>query len=489
MKKFMALFLLLLPAVCYLNIALNELFSHLTYLFWLTILYNIKYNIQISHLTGDIMLLQFTFKNFRSFKDKNTLDMRATKVKELSYHIRNAGKEKVLPITAIYGANASGKSNVIEAISFMKLCVTSSVTFGLEIDDNALKLSNNNASKFLYNDNVRFSFMKNTDETNSLFEIVFILPNKKKYVYGFIIDKNGFKEEWLKQIKSNNTYKDIITRINYKTINYNYNNKQTKIKDIFKKSLTNTSLILTLGTMLNNKFLTTIYNWFSNMKIINFGKPLIDMIASQRIISEDLITGKLKNIFLGYLASFDNSVIDYSIEKQLNEDDDDPSYQIYTHHKMLDNNGTKKLSLQNESSGTQKMITLFLHFHEVIQNGYTIFIDELNAKLHPLLVRLILNMFSNPETNPNNAQLIFTTHDSWLMKKDILRRDEIWFTDKNEVGISELYSLVEFKDDNGKNIRNDENYEKNYLLGKYGAIPHLSLIKLFDKDYKENNDE
>ena len=485
----MALFLLLLPAVCYLNIALNELFSHLTYLFWLTILYNIKYNIQISHLTGDIMLLQFTFKNFRSFKDKNTLDMRATKVKELSYHIRNAGKEKVLPITAIYGANASGKSNVIEAISFMKLCVTSSVTFGLEIDDNALKLSNNNASKFLYNDNVRFSFMKNTDETNSLFEIVFILPNKKKYVYGFIIDKNGFKEEWLKQIKSNNTYKDIITRINYKTINYNYNNKQTKIKDIFKKSLTNTSLILTLGTMLNNKFLTTIYNWFSNMKIINFGKPLIDMIASQRIISEDLITGKLKNIFLGYLASFDNSVIDYSIEKQLNEDDDDPSYQIYTHHKMLDNNGTKKLSLQNESSGTQKMITLFLHFHEVIQNGYTIFIDELNAKLHPLLVRLILNMFSNPETNPNNAQLIFTTHDSWLMKKDILRRDEIWFTDKNEVGISELYSLVEFKDDNGKNIRNDENYEKNYLLGKYGAIPHLSLIKLFDKDYKENNDE
>ena len=485
----MALFLLLLPAVCYLNIALNELFSHLTYLFWLTILYNIKYNIQISHLTGDIMLLQFTFKNFRSFKDKNTLDMRATKVKELSYHIRNAGKEKVLPITAIYGANASGKSNVIEAISFMKLCVTSSVTFGLEIDDNALKLSNNNASKFLYNDNVRFSFMKNTDETNSLFEIVFILPNKKKYVYGFIIDKNGFKEEWLKQIKSNNTYKDIITRINYKTINYNYNNKQTKIKDIFKKSLTNTSLILTLGTMLNNKFLTTIYNWFSNMKIINFGKPLIDMIASQRIISEDLITGKLKNIFLGYLASFDNSVIDYSIEKQLNEDDDDPSYQIYTHHKMLDNNGTKKLSLQNESSGTQKMITLFLHFHEVIQNGYTIFIDELNTKLHPLLVRLILNMFSNPETNPNNAQLIFTTHDSWLMKKDILRRDEIWFTDKNEVGISELYSLVEFKDDNGKNIRNDENYEKNYLLGKYGAIPHLSLIKLFDKDYKENNDE
>lgn len=435
------------------------------------------------------MLLQFTFKNFRSFKDKNTLDMRATKVKELSYHIRNAGKEKVLPITAIYGANASGKSNVIGAISFMELCVTSSVTFNLNINNNPLKLPNNNILKFPYNDNIMFSFIKNTDETNSLFEAVFILPNKKKYVYGFIIDKNGFKEEWLKQIKSNNTYKDIITRTNYKTIDYNYNNKQTKIKEIFKKSLTNTSLILTLGQMLNDKFLTTIYNWFSNIIIIDFGEPLIDMITSQNIVSEDLITGKLKDIFLDYLASFDNSIIDYSIEKQLNEEDDDNAYKIYTHHKMLDNNGTKKISLQQESSGTQKMITLFMHFYEVIQNGYTIFFDELNAKLHPLLVRLILNMFSNPETNPNNAQLIFTTHDSWLMKKDILRRDEIWFTDKNEVGISELYSLVEFKDDNGKNIRNDENYEKNYLLGKYGAIPHLSLIKLFDKDYKENNDE
>ncbi len=152
---------------------------------------------------------------------------------------------------------------------------------------------------------------------------------------------------------------------------------------------------------------------------------------------------------------------------------------------MLNNNGIKKLSLQNESSGTQKMITLFMHFHRVIQGGYPIFIDELNAKLHPLLVRLLLNMFSNPETNPNNAQLIFTTHDSWLMKKDILRRDEIWFTDKNINGVSELYSLVEFKDNKGKNIRNDENYEKNYLLGKYGAIPNLSLINLLDKD--DNN--
>ncbi len=420
------------------------------------------------------MLLQFTFKNFRSFKDENILDMRAAKVTELSYHVRKAGKEKVLPITAVYGANASGKSNVIGALSFMVMCVTNSVMFSSE--------NNNTALKFPYTDNVRFSLINNNDETYSTFETTFILPNKKRYLYGFKIDKNGFKDEWLKLIKANNEYNDIIVRKNYKLINYK--TKKTKMEVNIKTSLSNTSLVLSLGAMLKDKFLMAVHNWFSNITIINFGEPLIDII-SQSIVSEDLISGKLKNIFLNYLASFDSSIIDYSIEKQLNEGDNGNAYRIYTHHKMLNNNGIKKLSLQNESSGTQKMITLFMHFHRVIQGGYPIFIDELNAKLHPLLVRLLLNMFSNPETNPNNAQLIFTTHDSWLMKKDILRRDEIWFTDKNINGVSELYSLVEFKDNKGKNIRNDENYEKNYLLGKYGAIPNLSLINLLDKD--DNN--
>lgn len=423
------------------------------------------------------MLLQFTFKNFRSFKDENTLDMRAAKVTELSYHVRKAGKEKVLPITAVYGANASGKTNVIGALSFMVMCVTKSVMFSSENN-------NNTALKFPYNDNVRFSLVNNNDETYSTFETTFILPNKKRYLYGFKIDKNGFKDEWLKLIKANNEYNDIIIRKNYKLIDYK--TKKTKMEENIKTSLSNTSLVLSLGAILKDKFLMAVHNWFSNITVIDFGEPLIDIIVSQSIVSQDLITGKLKNIFLNYLASFDNSIIDYYIEKQLNEDDDSPDYKIYTHHKMLNNDGIKKLSLQNESSGTQKMITLFMHFHRVIQGGYPIFIDELNAKLHPLLVRLILNMFANPETNPNNAQLIFTTHDSWLMKKDILRRDEIWFTDKNINGVSELYSLVEFKDDKGKNIRNDENYEKNYLLGKYGAIPNLSLINLLDKD--DNND-
>ena len=428
------------------------------------------------------MLLQFTFKNFRSFKDENILDMRAAKVKELAYHVRIINKEKVLPIAAVYGANASGKSNLINALQFIKVCVTSSVMFSLNMDNNALKLPNINTLKFPYSDNVRFSFINNTDETNSLFETIFILPNKKKYLYGFIIDKNGFKAEWLKLIQSNNMHKDIIIRNDDELITYE--TKQAKLKENIKKSLNNTTLVLTLGAMLNDDLLIDIRNWFNNIDIVDFGTPIIDTVIFKSIVSSELVTGKLKDILINYISSFDNSIIDYYIEKQNNEDNDKSSYKIFTLHKMLDSDGTKKLSLQQESSGTQKMIALFLHFYETLKQGGILIVDELNAKLHPLLMRAIINLFADPETNPNNAQLIFTTHDVWLMDSEILRRDEIWFTEKNNEGISELYSFVDIKGHDGKTMRKDLNFMKNYMLGKFGGVPKL---KQFQIEVGKNN--
>ncbi len=423
------------------------------------------------------MLLQFTFKNFRSFKDENTLDMHAAKVTELSYHVRKAGKEKVLPITAIYGANASGKTNVIGALSFMVMCVTKSVMFSSENN-------NNTALKFPYNDNVRFSLVNNNnnDEAYSTFETTFILPNKKRYLYGFKIDKKGFKEEWLKLIKANNKYNDIIVRKNYKLINYK--TKKAKMEENIKTSLSNTSLVLSLGAMLKDKLLIDIRNWFHNIDIVDFGTPIIDTVISKSIVSDELITGKLKNIFLDYLASFDNSITDYSIEKQTNEENEKTSYKIYAHHKIIDSDDIKRISLSSESSGTQKMITLFLHFYHTLKKGGILIVDELNAKLHPLLMRAIINLFADIDTNPNNAQLIFTTHDVWLMDSEILRRDEIWFTEKNSDGVSELYSFVDLKGQDGKTMRKDLNFMKNYMLGKFGGVPNL---KQFQIEVGENN--
>ena len=124
------------------------------------------------------------------------------------------------------------------------------------------------------------------------------------------------------------------------------------------------------------------------------------------------------------------------------------------------------------------MFALYPLLHNVLTQGSVLFVDELNSRLHPLLLRNILVTFINPETNPNHAQLVFTTHDAWILNANVLRRDEIWFTEKSDIGISTLYSLADFVDDDGTKIRKDENLEKNYLLGKYGAIPSLKLLDL-----------
>ena len=125
------------------------------------------------------------------------------------------------------------------------------------------------------------------------------------------------------------------------------------------------------------------------------------------------------------------------------------------------------------------MFALYPVLQDTLENGGTLFIDELNARLHPLLVRSIIITFLNPEINKNNAQLVFTTHDSWQLSNNLLRRDEIWFTENDANGVSTLYSLADFVDEDGTKIRKDESYEKNYLLGKYGAIPTLKYFDMF----------
>ena len=151
-------------------------------------------------------------------------------------------------------------------------------------------------------------------------------------------------------------------------------------------------------------------------------------------------------------------------------------------HKKIDSDEIVEIPLGMESAGTLKMFALYPELQVVLQNGSVYFIDELNARLHPLLVRNFILIFLNPEVNVNHAQLIFTTHDTWQLSNQLLRRDEIWFTEKDTDGVSTLYSLADFINEDGTKIRKDESYEKNYLLGKYGAIPTLKTIDILKED-------
>ena len=163
-------------------------------------------------------------------------------------------------------------------------------------------------------------------------------------------------------------------------------------------------------------------------------------------------------------------------------DSKEDAYTINSLHKKIDSDEMAEIPLSLESAGTLKMFALYPELQDVLEKGSVFFVDELNARLHPLLVRNFILTFLNPEINKNHAQLVFTTHDTWQLSNQLLRRDEIWFVEKDMRGISTLYSLADFIDEDGSRIRKDESYEKNYLIGKYGAIPTLKSIDIFRED-------
>ena len=219
-------------------------------------------------------------------------------------------------------------------------------------------------------------------------------------------------------------------------------------------------------------------DWFLNINFANFGNPIENVFLST-LIPEGFVDDKsVQKKVVDYFAAFDPSIIDFNVKVIKNEDDIE-YVKIDAIHQVTGSKETVSIPMQDESDGTLKMFALYPALQSTINSGSVLFVDELSARLHPLLVRGFLIMFLNPETNPNHAQLVFTTHDSWQLSNNLLRRDEIWFTEKSPSGVSALYSLADFIDNEGAKIRKDESFEKNYLLGKYGAIPSLKYFDMF----------
>jgi len=420
------------------------------------------------------MLIQFRFKNFKSFRDETILDMSATKITEHTDRVINIGNEKLLPCAAIFGANASGKSNVVEAFRYMSCYIEESFAYGGEEDG---KKTQNKKLKFK-----PFLFDEISKNEDMLFEVYFTLPEDDKdktYNYGFTLNKNRVVEEWLNvKAKTAREYKKIFSR----------NEKGMDLSGLPKKSQDNIgvalekeALIVSLGAKLKIAKLKIIRDWFQDNEAINFGNVVENFFVSNMIPEGFDTDKKVRQDVIKYFATFDSSIIDFKVEKihiPDEKDDDGENFKVEAVHRTI-NGGTIAIPLEEESAGTLKMFAIYPDLQETLKKGSVLVIDELNSRLHPLLVRNLLITFLNPKTNPKHAQLIFTTHDAWQLSNDLLRRDEIWFTEKDQNGVSKLYSLADFMDDDGTKIRKDENYEKNYLLGKYGAIPTLKYIDIF----------
>lgn len=420
------------------------------------------------------MLIQFRFKNFKSFRDDTILDLSATKITEHSDRVISAGYEKMLPVAAIFGANASGKSNVIEAFRYMITYVLESFSYGDDPDDKKTKSRKWKYTPFLFDGVSR--------DAESSFEVYFMDNEEhgfKSYNYGFTLNQEGVIEEWLNsKAKTAREYKQVFYRNGDEL---DLSGLPSKSQELIRISLNREALIVSLGAKLKITKLKFIRDWFYNTNFANFGNPYENVFFSSLIPERFAEDKTVQSKVVAYFSSFDPSIVGFNVEVMKGENEDSQNVKIDAIHRMVDG-GMTSIPLQEESDGTLKMFALYPVLQDTLENGGVLFVDELNARLHPLLVRSFLLTFLNPEINQKHAQLVFTTHDSWQLSNNLLRRDEIWFAEKENSGVSTLYSLADFVDEDGIKIRKDESYEKNYLLGKYGAIPTLKNFDMFKEE-------
>lgn len=402
------------------------------------------------------MILEFSVKNFLSFKEKVTFSMIANSNKELNDNYVEIGGNKVLKSAAIYGANASGKSNLFKILTLVVLMLRSSNS----VDINA---------KFPL---IPFKLDKGSVNKPSEFEIKFIL-DETRYVYGFIADKDKIYDEYLYYYPNGRETK-IFDRTNINE--YSYTQKDEKIlREIEAKNAQN-KFFLATATNWNFDKTKAAYNFLTNgIGTCNNLEILKNMAYKMYETNPDY----LKDFAIDFLQKADFNIEDYQISQidvpgefltaipefiTKTLPDKPKAYQVLFKHKNSDN----YLSIDEESLGTQMIFAFIPFLADSLKNKKVLIIDELDKSLHPFLVQYIVEIFNDAEINKNGSQLIFNTHDTNLLDLNILRRDQIWFTEKNsETGESDLYSLSDFS------VRKQENVEKGYMLGRYGAVPFI----------------
>lgn len=423
------------------------------------------------------MLHQFTFKNFKSFKDKATLNLLASSIKAHPNDvISDALDEQVLTVAAIYGANASGKSTVLEAFNVMRRLVLYSF------------------QNTFFNKLTPEPYWFEDRDIPSEFSVMFS-SNGNIYQYGFSFLNGNVVEEFLYKrdaSKKKEAYIQLFERTSNKVSgNILKSIQENTILDLIE----NNTLLVSVLSKLKIDFIQEVFQWYRDVRVVDYGISHREIHGISRINTSDKRLRPLvrlledkdeKRQIENFIQAIDVGITKLGVvENQIGDDDtfDNESKtikRVVSYHKNPNTDKLLMTPISCESSGTQKMLMLYVDLKQIIDSGGTIFIDELDAKLHPLLLRYILIMFHDDKLNPNHAQLIFSTHEVFTLDKDNLRKDEIWYTDKDKTGISELYSLDSYVDDNKKKVRNDASYGKDYILGRYKSIPSLKRMEEID---------
>jgi AAA15 family ATPase/GTPase len=446
-------------------------------------------------MKGGAMLIEFSVGNYRSFHAPVTLSMQAARLNASDKTVDENNVFRVdglelLRSAAIYGANASGKSNLIQAMDFMKRLVLQSSKESQAGEPTGVE---------------RFRLSTATRSEPSYFQIIFYLKGER-YRYGFEIDERRVRAEWLYHAAQRETRLFIREGGEY------------DLSSVFREGrgleerTRDNALFLSVVAQFNGELATTMLNWFR--KRFNTISGLNDVSYSAYTMGRFDRDEAFRQRALLFVREADLGISDISIDKQPFAESQVPEElrdlveqfakklagqlprkpssdegvmfvsRVKTAHDVFDREHRlvdKEIfdMRDQESHGTQKLFNLSGPLWDTLEKGKLLVIDEMEARLHPSMTRSIIELFNSPRTNPRNAQLIFATHDTGLLSNRLFRRDQIWFTEKDQYGATDLYSLAELQE------RNTALFDKNYMAGKYGAIPFIGGLRALFEEHAD----
>jgi uncharacterized protein len=428
-------------------------------------------------------LIEFSCGNFRSFKEPVTLSMVAAKLNSRNHEVDENNTIRIddtltlLTTTALYGANASGKSNLIKAMDFMRRFVI--ISSKESQADEPIRIS-------------PFKLCTDSEDKPSFFEVVFLLENMR-YRYGFEANRREIISEWLFHVPTVKEARLFVRDQDGIRISKDFKEGRG-LEDKTRKN----ALFLSVVAQFNGAIATAVISWFKKFRVISglddrsyrsyateqFEKDektraqMIELVKKLDLGIDDLTSRKLSEEEFQVIIP---DAMPSAVRKRMLRELESERLAVQTVHQKYDKEGepvSKEVFRlkDEESDGTEKLFYLTAPLLDILNNGMVLAIDEMEARLHPLITKSIIELFHSLETNPNRAQLIFTTHDTNLLSNKQFRRDQIWFVEKNRQGASTIYSLAELK------VRNDASFEKDYIEGRYGAIPFLGELRRVIQD-------
>ncbi len=438
------------------------------------------------------MILEFSITNFRSIREKQTFSMHASSARSkgdniFEHQLANGETVNLVKAAVIYGANASGKSNVIYGLwELRKLLVTAD---NIKFDEPLTSYK-------------PFLFDLLSSKQNTTFEILFIHKDEK-YKYSIIFNQEEIVFEKLSGFPRKKE-RDLFTRTNENTttdinihvgkLGKELNSKQFSIHkkvpffSFFEKASNYNNIVSPVFSYFKQ---LEIHNVTDLMKVRQISDNVKDLL---QVDDNQWLQIRLEKLIKACDTQIENIIIDKDskareIEYQENEKRIKVTRNevIFSNHKIYDSTNETKdvysLPLKEESTGTNRLFALGGLVLISLKKGTVLFFDELDSSLHPFISRFLVKLFLNPISNPKNAQLIFTTHEPSILDKELLRADQIWFTEKTPEGATELFSAQDFD-----GVREDVPFDKWYMAGKFGAVPHISTIEYIFGNGEETND-